>query len=129
MRSGTPIPCSVTSGDWEAPAQWVRGVGGTRGRGRGRGHLLLLIRFPLLLHDDDQVLLALFLELSHLFLGILQLQRHHFHLFPSFIDLRQPRPQLIGLVQQLLPLLCQQPRGQSRIGASGAGAPRKERPI
>ena len=31
MRSGTPIPCPVTSGDWEAPARRARGAGGTRG--------------------------------------------------------------------------------------------------
>lgn len=71
--------------------------------------LLLLVGFPLLLHNDDQILFALFLELSHLFLGILQLQRHHFYFFPSFINLKQSSPELVGLVQQLLPLFSQKP--------------------
>lgn len=56
---------------------------------RGRtSDLLLLVRFPLLLHYDDQVLFALFLELGHLFLGILQLQGHYFYFFSGFIDLK-----------------------------------------
>lgn len=79
------------------------------GAGGRATDLLLLIGFPLLLHDDDQILFALFLELGHLSLGFFQLQRHHFYFFPSFINLKQSSPQLIGLVQQLLPLFCQKP--------------------
>lgn len=86
------------------------GGGGRGGAGHGVAQdLLLLICFPLLLHNDDQVFFALLLELCHFFLGVLQLQGHHFDFLPSFVNLKQSSSKLIGLVQQLLPLFSQKP--------------------
>lgn len=121
LRSGTGILTETRS-------LWTVGTdgGGAWGAGLGQdSHLLLLICFSLLLYNDDEVLLALFLELSHLFLGILQLQGHHFNLFPRLINLKQSCPQLSGLVQQLLPLLCQQPGVKVELGAQRGWTPRE----
>ena len=63
------------------------------------------------------------IRINVIFLGILQLQGHHFDLLSGFIDLKQSRPQLVRLVQQLLPLLPQQP-GVRRRRCWGSWAPR-----
>ena len=81
----------------------------------GKGaHLLLLVCLPLLLHDDDEVLLALLLELRHLLLGVLQLHRHALHLLARLVDLRQTVAQLRRRIAQLSLLLVKQP---AAIGA------------
>lgn len=88
--------------------------------------LLLLVSFPLLLHDDDQVLFTLLLELSHLLLGVLQLQRHHFDFLPSLVNLEQSSSKLVGLIQQFLPLFSQKPAEELVVRSMYGETPRKE---
>lgn len=82
-------------------------------------HLLLLVGLPFLLDDDDQVLLALLLELGHLLPGVLQLQGHHLHFLPGLVDFEEPVAKLVGLLGELFPLLGQQP---TRRGVGGGYA-------
>lgn len=106
LRRELAPPRPITDGGWEAPCSVGTGNRGRRGRGNlGAGHLLLLlICFRFKLHDDDQVLPCTASGTQPPFLGILQLQHitSTFSLVSSY--LKQPCPQLIGLVQQLLPL-------------------------
>lgn len=79
-------------------------------------YILLLVSFSLLLHNDGQVLVTLFLELGHLDLGFLQLYRHSLHLHPRVTDLEEAITQFAHLLPQFPAFLLQQPGG-NRTGS------------
>ena len=58
-------------------------------------NLLLFICLSFLLYDDDQVFIALLLELGHLGFGVLQLDGHFLHLLPRVVDLAETVPQFV----------------------------------
>lgn len=72
-------------------------------------YLLMPVSLSLLLYDDGQVVFTLFLELSDLYFGFLQLHSHAFHLLPSVADLEEAVAQLVHLLPQFRAFLCQQP--------------------
>lgn len=78
--------------------------------------LLMPVRLSLLLQDDGQVLFTLFLELSNLLFGLLQLHGHAFHLLPRVTDLEEAVAQLVHLLPQLQAFLRQQPETFSKSG-------------
>ena len=69
---------------------------------------MLFIRLSLLLHDDDQVLLTLLLELCHFLLGLLELDRHLLDLLARLVDLEQAVLQLRRRAAKLVLLLTEQ---------------------
>jgi hypothetical protein len=75
----------------------------------GNGYLLLLVCVTFLLHDDDQELLALLLELRDLGSSLLQFTGHHLDFLARLVDLEQTVLQLVGGTAQFFSLLVQQP--------------------
>lgn len=71
---------------------------------------LLLVSLSLLLYDDGQVILTLDLELSHLLLGLLQLDRHGLHFLTCVADLEKAVSEFTQLLAQFALFLCQKPQ-------------------
>lgn len=73
-------------------------------------YLLLFVGLSFLLYNDHQVLVTLLLELCHLCLRVLQLDRHLLHFLSRVVNLTQTVPQFVGCSSQLVLLVKQQPK-------------------